>query len=57
MEEPSALIIQHEMGHIRQRHWIDIISELTLALQWANFYMDILQADQETTNIWPTKRY
>lgn len=38
VEEPEkGLIIQHEMGHIRQLHWIDIIiSELTLALQWAN---------------------
>jgi TonB family protein len=38
MEEPEkGLILMHEMGHIRQHHWIDIMfSELTLALQWAN---------------------
>ena len=37
IEPAKRIIIQHEMGHIRQCHWIDIIiTEMVVALQWAN---------------------
>ncbi len=38
IKEPErGIIVQHEMGHIRQYHWVDIlIVELAVILLWAN---------------------
>jgi len=36
----KRVILNHELGHIRQRHWIDLlISEILAILQWANPFM------------------
>lgn len=36
-ETERNLIIQHELAHVKQRHWADLlVSQLTCALQWFN---------------------